>query len=108
MSNIIKKIKCHQLGLHFFLILYQNCRMGRLDKDDIILNQKIALRLRKLREEIEPIQAKFAKKNHIDRQILSRWENSNNKRGVSIHTIQRFCKLINISLTDFFDDELFR
>lgn len=82
--------------------------MGRLDKDDIILNQKIALRLRNLREEIQPVQAQFAKIHHIDRQILSRWENSNDKRGISIHTIRRFCKLINISLKEFFDDELFR
>lgn len=41
--------------------------MGRLDKDDIIFNRKVALRLQELRKEIEPIQAQFAKKHHIDR-----------------------------------------
>ncbi len=82
--------------------------MGRLDKDDIIFNQKIAKRLKALREEIQPVQSHFAKTHNIDRQILSRWENSNDKRGVSIHTLRRFCDLINISLKDFFDDELFK
>lgn len=82
--------------------------MGSLDKDDIIFNQKVALRLKNLRKERQPIQSQFAKNHNIDRQILSRWENPNDKRGVSIHTIRRFCKLINISLKDFFDDNLFR
>lgn len=82
--------------------------MGKLNEDDIILNQKIALRVKNLRYEIESNQSKFAKQHGIDRQMLSRWENANDKRGISIHTIRRFCKIINMSLKDFFDDELFQ
>jgi len=82
--------------------------MGSLDMDDTIFNQKVALRLRNLRKKRHHIQAHFAKEHNIDRQTLSRWENPNDKRGISIHTIRRFCKLINISLKDFFDDDLFR
>lgn len=81
--------------------------MKGLSKDDIIFNQRIALRLKRLREKVQPVQAQFAKEHHIDRQILSRWENPNDKRGISIHTIRRFCKIINISLKDFFDDKIF-
>lgn len=81
--------------------------MGGLSRDDIIFNQKISLRLKKLREEIQPVQSQFAKEHHIDRQILSRWENPNGKRGISVHTIRRFCKLIGISMKEFFDDKIF-
>lgn len=82
--------------------------MRGLDKDDILFNKKISQRLKDLREKEHPIQAQFAKEHHLDRQILSRWENPNDKRGISIHTIRRFCGLIDISLKDFFDDKLFK
>ncbi len=53
------------------------------------------------------LQVHFARDNYIDRQLLNRWENQNDKRGISIHSIRRFCNMINISLKDFFDDERF-
>lgn len=82
--------------------------MPRKETDETQLNQQIASRIRELRIKQEPIQAKFAKENLLDRQLLSRWESSTDKRGVSIHTIKRFCNMVGISLKDFFDDELFR
>jgi transcriptional regulator with XRE-family HTH domain len=82
--------------------------MARAGKDEKLLNEKISLRIKELREEIEPIQAKFAKENLIDRQLLSRWESTNDDRGITIHTIFKFCKMINISLKEFFDDDIFR
>ncbi|APY10452.1 transcriptional regulator [Seonamhaeicola sp. S2-3] len=75
--------------------------------DDIIFNKKVADRIKELRIKINPIQAHFARDNYIDRQLLNRWENQNDKRGISIHSIRRFCNMINISLKDFFDDERF-
>lgn len=81
--------------------------MGRLDQEDINLHAKIALRLQELRKEIEPVQARFARKHGIDRQLLNRWENPKNERGISIPTLRRFCKTIGISLKDFFDSPLF-
>ncbi|WP_034894552.1 transcriptional regulator [Gillisia sp. Hel_I_29] len=72
------------------------------------LNDKIAIRIKYLRENIEPIQSKFADDNMIDRQIVNRWESTTDKRGLSIHTINRFCNMISISLKDFFDDKLFK
>lgn len=77
--------------------------MAELDKEDIILKNKIAERIQVLRTKTGLSQSEFAKKHEIDRQILNRWESTNNKRGVTIYTIKKFCKMINISLQDFFD-----
>ncbi|WP_417364313.1 helix-turn-helix domain-containing protein [Galbibacter sp.] len=82
--------------------------MATAGKEEKILNEKIAIRIKQLRIGIEPIQSKFAKEHLIDRQMLSRWESTNDNRGITIHTILKFCKMINISLKEFFDDELFR
>jgi len=71
------------------------------------LDYKIAKRIKTIRESIEPSQSKFAKENLIDRQLLSRWENTKDERGINIHTIFNFCKMANISLKDFFNDESF-
>ena len=81
--------------------------MAKLKPEDIALNQKIALRIKELREKANPNQSKFAECHFIDRQLVSRWENINDQRGVSIHTVNRFCNMIGISLTEFFDSNLF-
>ena len=80
-------------------------KAGKIEKK---LNEKISLRIKELREKIEPVQAKFAKEHLIDRQLLSRWENTKDDRGITIHTILKFCKMIDISLVEFFDSNLFR
>lgn len=77
--------------------------MAELDKDDIVLKNKIAERIQLLRIKTGLSQSEFAQKHDIDRQIINRWESNNNKRGVTIYTIQKFCKMLNISLKDFFD-----
>ncbi len=77
--------------------------MAELTKEDTILRIKIAERIKSLREQTGLSQSDFAKKHDIDRQILNRWESPNNKRGVTIYTIQKFCNMIDISLSDFFD-----
>lgn len=82
--------------------------MSTNKKKETQLNNQISLRIKELRESREPIQAKFAADNLIDRQLLSRWESISDTRGVSIHTIKKFCDMIEISLFDFFDHESFR
>ncbi len=77
--------------------------MAELDKEDIILKNQIADRIKFLRAKTGLSQSEFAKKHEIDRQILNRWESTNNKRGVTIYTIKRFCKMIGIPLKEFFD-----
>ncbi|WP_179021846.1 helix-turn-helix transcriptional regulator [Winogradskyella forsetii] len=81
--------------------------MAKLKPEDIALNQKIALRIKELRVKANPNQSKFAECHFIDRQLVSRWENTNDQRGVSIHTVNRFCKMVGVSLTEFFDSNLF-
>lgn len=79
--------------------------MGKLAKEDIILKDKIAERISFFRLKTGLSQSEFAKKFDIDRQILSRWESKNNSRGVTIYTIQKFCNMIGITLSEFFDFE---
>jgi transcriptional regulator with XRE-family HTH domain len=82
--------------------------MATAGKEEKELNEKIAIRIKQLRLEREPIQSKFAKEHLIDRQMLNRWENTKDNRGISIHTVLKFCNMIDISLKEFFDDDLFR
>ncbi len=79
--------------------------MAELTKEDTVLKNKIAERIRFLREKTSLSQSDFAKKYDIDRQILNRWESTNNKRGVTIYTIQKFCDMLGITLKEFFDFE---
>lgn len=80
--------------------------MAALNEEDIILKNKIADRIKFLRATTGLSQSEFAKKFEIDRQILNRWESKNNKRGITIYTIAKFCNLIGISLKEFFDCDL--
>lgn len=77
--------------------------MTKLTSEDIILKNKIAERIKFLREKTGLSQSDFAKKHDIDRQILNRWESINNKRGITIYTVNKFCNMIGISIKDFFD-----
>lgn len=79
--------------------------MAELSEEDILLKNKIAERISYLRKKTGLSQSEFAKKHEIDRQIINRWESKNNKRGITIYTISKFCSLIGISLKDFFDFE---
>ena len=67
--------------------------MGKLKPEDIALNNKIAHRIKELRIQADPNQKRFAENNDLERQTLNRWESVNDNRGVSIHTINRFCKI---------------
>lgn len=82
--------------------------MGKLKPEDIALNDKIALRIKQLRVKVDPNQKRFAENHDIERQTLNRWESVNDNRGVSIHTISRFCGMINISLKEFFASDSFK
>ncbi|BDU26330.1 helix-turn-helix transcriptional regulator [Flavobacterium sp. GSB-24] len=82
--------------------------MAELTKEDTILQKKIAERIQFLRLKTGLSQTDFAQKHHIDRQVINRWESINNKRGVTIYSIQKFCKMLDITLKDFFDDERFK
>ena len=102
-----KIIICQPFGLQLLLANCQNCDMSKLKVEDIEFNKNVALRVKELRMTIDKNQSNFAEKHFVDRQLVSRWENANDRRGISIHTINRFCKMINITLKEFFDSNLF-
>src|SRR5690606_5822124 len=91
--------------------------MAELSKEDIVIANKVADRIKNLRIQYSgEKQSDFNKKFGIDKQYLPRWEghvkidsktNKTKGRGVSIYTIHDFCNLIGISLKEFFDDPIF-
>lgn len=82
--------------------------MSKLTEDDIILRNKITQRLINLRESTGLTQSEFARMYEIDRQQINRWESFESERGVTIYTINRFCRILKISLKEFFDDSIFK
>jgi len=82
--------------------------MAKLTDEDIKLKKAIASRIEELRSATGLSKSQFAKEHAIDRQAIGRWENKEDVRGITIYTIERFCGMVNISLTNFFDSELFK
>ncbi|WP_417237286.1 helix-turn-helix domain-containing protein [Bizionia paragorgiae] len=92
--------------------------MSKFTEENIIFANKIADRVKSLRIKYGgKRQSDFVKKYNVEKQEISRWESHvkrNEKtgnitgRGITIYTINKFCNLINISLKEFFDDDLFR
>lgn len=78
---------------------------GNLDKIDIELKKHIAERIKELRESSGKNQTEYALELGIDKQTLHRLENG---RGATIYSINRFCKLRGITLSQFFDSPLFK
>jgi transcriptional regulator with XRE-family HTH domain len=77
---------------------------GSLDKIDIELRDKIAARIKELRESSGKSQTEFALELGIDKQTLHRLETG---RGATIYSINKFCKARGISLSEFFGEGVF-
>ncbi len=77
---------------------------GNLDKEDLLLKKRIALRIKELRKLSGKKQTEFAYDLGIDKQSLNRLEGG---RGATIYTISKFCKALDISLSNFFDSQIF-
>ncbi|WP_374173171.1 helix-turn-helix domain-containing protein [Flavobacterium tructae] len=107
MKSNIRNNFCNPSGLHNIMKFCENCSMAELSKEDIIFKNKMAQRIETLRLKTGLTQSKFAEKHDIERQTISRWESQRTKRGVTIHTVRKFCNMINISLSDFFDSSEF-
>jgi transcriptional regulator with XRE-family HTH domain len=82
--------------------------MAKLTNEDIILKNAIAQRIEDLRAATGLTQSQFAKEHAIDRQAISRWEDREGERGITIYTVKRFCIMIGINLKEFFDSPLFK
>jgi transcriptional regulator with XRE-family HTH domain len=78
---------------------------GSLDKLDIELRDKIAERIKELRESSGKNQTEFAYDLGVDKQTLYRLESG---RGATIYSINKFCQVRGITLSQFFDSEVFR
>lgn len=94
--------------------------MAELSSEHIILANKIAQRIRDLRiQKCGDKQKDFIEKYNVEKQVISRWEAQikidpktgdriGKNRGVTIYTVEKFCNLIGITLSEFFNDSLFR
>lgn len=78
---------------------------GSLDKIDIELREKIAERIKELRESSGKSQTEFAYDLGIDKQTLYRLETG---RGATIYSINKFCRIRGITLSQFFDSSIFK
>lgn len=81
--------------------------MTRLSQEEVIFRDNIKQRITDLLKEKGLSQSKYATLSDDDRQAINRWTNLNNNRGVSIYTIRKFCLFLDISLSEFFNDEIF-
>jgi transcriptional regulator with XRE-family HTH domain len=81
--------------------------MTRLSQEEVIFRDNIKQRITDLLKEKGLSQSKYAILSDDDRQAINRWTNLNNNRGVSIYTIRKFCLFLDISLSEFFNDEIF-
>ena len=81
--------------------------MAKLRKEDEILKNKIKLRLVQLREKQGESKSTFSKSIEVDRQNFQSWENLDSNRGITIYSLNRICKVLGITLKDFFDNDLF-
>jgi transcriptional regulator with XRE-family HTH domain len=78
---------------------------GSLDKIDIELRDKIADRIKELRESSGKSQTEFALELGVDKQTLYRLESG---RGATIYSINKFCMVMGITLSDFFGEGVFK
>lgn len=81
--------------------------MAKLRPEDIILREKIKQRLASLREDKGGSKSDLSKNIDIDRQNFQPWEKKDADRGISIYSLNRVCKALGISLSDFFNDPIF-
>jgi len=69
------------------------------------IKQSLGLRVKELRIHNGYSQKKFSQQCHLDRTYIVSLENGH--RNVSIENIEKITKTLHISLTEFFDSELF-
>ena len=81
--------------------------MPKLKEEDIILKEKIKERINQLLKEHFESQIAASRNLDVDRQNFNAWINLKSDRGATIYSINKFCKAINITLSDFFDSPIF-
>ena len=81
--------------------------MPKLTEKNISLRNNIKKRINELIDIRDIRKIDLATNALKDRQAINRWTNMNEERGISIYTIEEFCNLMNIPLSEFFDSPLF-
>lgn len=81
--------------------------MARLRPEDIIFRDKLKQRLANIREGKGGTKSDLSKNIEVDRQNFQPWEDKDAARGISIYSLNRVCKALGISLSDFFNDPIF-
>lgn len=81
--------------------------MPKLTTKSIVLKNNIKIRINELLETKNLRQVDLAAYSLKDRQAINRWTNINIERGISVYTIEDFCDILNISLSEFFDSPIF-
>lgn len=77
---------------------------AKLDKTDLDLRAKIALRFRELRQGLNKTQEQLASEAGRDKQAYNKNETG---KGATIYTIYKFCLENDLTLSTFFDSEIF-
>ena len=72
----------------------------------MVAQAKIGIRINELRKKAGLSQEKLAHLSEIDRTYITGVENG--KRNISINNIDKISQALGVSLSDFFNDEIFR
>jgi transcriptional regulator with XRE-family HTH domain len=70
------------------------------------IKQKVGLRIRELRRNLEISQEGLANKSNVDRTYVTDVENG--RRNVSLEILERIMKGLNTSFADFFNSKEFK
>ena len=81
--------------------------MPKLSNEDIELRDTIKKRFLNILKDKNISKSDLANLSDKDRQAINKWTNTNNNDGLTIYTIKNLCKILNISLSKFFDDSSF-
>jgi len=70
------------------------------------IKQKVGLRIRELRKQLELSQESLAYKAEVDRTYMTDVENG--RRNVSLEILEKIIKALEVSLTEFFNSKEFK
>lgn len=70
------------------------------------IKQKIGLRIRELRKELQLSQEALAFKSEVDRTYVTDVENG--RRNISVEILEKIIKALEVSISDFFNSKEFK
>jgi transcriptional regulator with XRE-family HTH domain len=70
------------------------------------IKQKVGLRIKELRKQLELSQESLAYKSEVDRTYMTDVENG--RRNVSLEILEKIIKALEVSFTEFFNSKEFK